>query len=327
MKRKKIWRIVRIAMLYGLALAIVLLAVGYFYQSAGNRNDRSVFKPVGKLVDVFGGKMHVYSGGEGDATVVLSAGWGTVNPYVDFYPLIEKLAGRTRYAVVDNFGYGYSDVTDRKRDIDLIVEEMREGLNQAGQKPPYIMVGHSLASLESIRFAQKYPDEVKGIVLIDGGSPEYYAAHRPLTFISHAQRFLVRFGIARALYHFDGFEESLASDRNGLKLLPEKLKEMDRVSSLLIANNKNITDEMRQSRNNAKKVIEGTKPLAVPLIAMTAGSFGKATTDWLNSQKELPLWSKEGKQILVDDANHYIHLYRPDLVAEAILSLEPTNNP
>lgn len=321
MTRRKLWRFVRKTLLYGTALLILLLCAGFMYQQAGARNDQSRYKPVGKLVDVFGRKMHIYSGGEGHSTVLFNAGWGTVNPSVDFYPLYDKLAGQVRFAVIDNFGYGYSDMTDRKRDIDLIVEEMHEGLKQSGDKPPYIMVGHSLSSLESIRFAQKYPDEVKGIVLLDGGSPELYSEQPPLTVISHVQSLLIRFGVARGLYHINGFAESVASERNGLKLLPDDLKELDRISTLLKGNNPNMTDEMRQSQNNAKKVLQGNKPLDVPLTAITAGEFGKVASSWLESQKALPSWSLSGKQILVEDADHYVHHYRPDLVVEEILKM------
>ncbi len=311
----------RRTVLYGLVLLIILLTVGFVYQWAIVRNDLPKYQPMGKQYDVYGHKMHIYTGGEGQTTVVFNAGWGTINPYVDFYPLYEKIDKQTRFAVIDRFGYGYSDLTDRKRDIDNIVDEIHELLQVSDQQPPYILVGHSLGSLETIRFAQKYPDEVKGIVLLDGGSPEYYAHQSPLTLVSLFQRFLVRSGVARILYHFDGFEESLASERNGLELLPDKLKELDRLSTLLKANNKNITDEMRQSQNNAKKVLEGKKPLDVPLTVITAGSFGKVSKNWLDSQVALSSWSVSSKQVMVVDAEHYVHQYRPELIGKEILTL------
>ncbi|MCD9022052.1 alpha/beta fold hydrolase [Cohnella silvisoli] len=318
---RRFWKFTRKGMLYGLALLIVLLAIGFTYQWASARHDWDKYKPVGSQYDVLGHKMHIYTGGQGDTTVVFNAGWGTVNPYVDFYPLYDKIEKDARFAVIDRFGYGYSDMTDRKRDIDNIVEETHELLKASGEHPPYIFVGHSLGSLETIRYAQKYPEEVKGIVLVDGGSPEYYAKQSPLTAISLFQRFLVRSGVARALYHFDGFTESVASERNGLKLLPDELKELDRLSTLLRANNRNITDEMRQSQRNAQEVVKGKKPLDIPITVLTAGSYGKAASDWLESQKALPSWSVQGKQVIVEDAEHYIHHYHPERVADEILEL------
>ncbi|MET3696973.1 pimeloyl-ACP methyl ester carboxylesterase [Bacillus oleivorans] len=318
---KRLWRLTRKTLLFGLAFLIVFLGVGLVYQWVGVRNDLPKYKPPGELYDVFGSKMHLYTGGEGQSTAIFIAGWGTVNPYVDFYPLYEKIDDHTRFAVIDRFGYGYSDLTDRKRDIDNIVEEIHELLIKAEIQPPYILVGHSLGSLETIHYAQKYPDEVKGIVLLDGGSPEYYANQTPLTGVSLLQRFLVQSGVARTLYHIDGFAESLASERNRLEQLPNELKDLDRMSSLLKANNKNITDEMRQSQLNAMKVLEGKKPLDVPMTIITAGRFGKQDQDWMDSQAALTSWSSSGNQVILEEAEHYVHHYRPDLVAKEILTI------
>lgn len=171
------------------------------------------------------------------------------------------------------------------------------------------------------RFVQKYPDEVKGIVLLDGGSPEYYAKQTPLTVVSLLQPFLVKSGVVRVLYHFEGFAESLASDRNRLKQLPNELKELDQISTLLKANNKNITDEMHQSQLNARKVLKGKKPLDVPMTVITAGEFKKQQSDWIDSQATFTSWSDMGNQVILEEAKHYIHHYHPDLVAKEILNI------
>ncbi|WP_255570746.1 alpha/beta fold hydrolase [Cohnella sp. CFH 77786] len=267
--------------------------------------------------------MHLYAGGEGPVTVVFSAGWGTANPYADFYPLNEKLESKVRIAVYDRFGYGFSDMTERKRDIDGIAEEIHQLLERSGQRPPYVFAAHSLGSLEAIRYAQKYPDEVKGIVFIEGGSPEYYAASQPLTAVPLAYRFAVKSGIARLLYSVGGFADWMADDRNGLRLLPPELKEMDRVSTLLLAGNRNMTDEIRLSRENAETVLRGKKLLGVPITVLTADAFGKLSEDraWQSSQAAFPSWSAEGRQIVVPNAAHYLHHYAPDLVAAEILKL------
>ncbi|MEH7511369.1 alpha/beta hydrolase [Gottfriedia acidiceleris] len=299
----------------------VLLIIGTLYQWIGINMDTKNYKPVGQIVKIHGNKMHLYTEGKGDTTVVFASGWGTVQPYVDYYPLFSKLSIDTKIAVYDRFGYGFSDLTNRERDIDSIVEEVHELLKKSNQNPPYIFVGHSLGSLETIRFAQKYPDEVKGIVLLDGGTPEYYEKAPLLTSISYIQRFIVKTGIVRILTKSNRFMDELYNERNGLKFIPEPLRELDRKATVMIANNRNITDEMRQSRNNAKKVINGPKPLNIPIIALTAGSFGSADKNWLSSQQEWKNWSTDVTQIVVEDANHYIHQYQPELVVEKIKKL------
>lgn len=85
-----------------------------------------------------------------------------------FFSIVRGLRQHAKIAVYDRFGYGYSDLTGRKRDIDSITDEVHELLQVSGQKPPYLFVGHSLGALETIRYAQRYPEEVKAILLIDG---------------------------------------------------------------------------------------------------------------------------------------------------------------
>lgn len=307
-------------MIFVVSLFIILI-IGYMYQTESEIRDAKTYKPVGKLYDIENKKMHLYTGGKGDITVVFSSGWGTVNSYVDFYPLYDKISNFAKFAVYDRFGYGYSNIKDKKRDIDIMVDEIHELLIKSDQKPPYIFVGHSLASLETIRYDQKYKNEVKGIVLIDGGNPDFYADTKPVTFISIFQRQLINFGLARVLYKNDSFAKSLNSERNELKLLPLELKELDKTSTLLKANNKNITDEMRRSQENAKRVVNGGKLQGIPLTIITSGDFGNANKEWLNSQKKLKGWSDDSKQLVVQDTKHYIHQYHPNIIANEIVDI------
>ncbi|MEK5236992.1 alpha/beta hydrolase [Paenibacillus sp. FSL L8-0470] len=306
-----------------LVALIVLAGLGAAYQWYGSTQDRKNYSPAGGLYQVKGGKMHLYTEGAGSTTVVFAAGWGTANPYADFSPLYEGLRQHAKIAVYDRFGYGYSDLTGRKRDIDSITDEVHELLQVSGQKPPYLFVGHSLGALETIRYAQRYPEEVKGILLIDGGSPEYYESSPELKLVSGIYKGLRATGILRALYHVNGFAEWVASDSNGDKLLPGKLKEINRKAVLLLAGNRNMTDEIRQSQENARVVLAGSKPLPVPVTVLTADYFGKLDDDaaWMDSQAVLPAWSVKGKQIIVPDSSHYIHSYQPQRVVEELLQL------
>ena len=303
---------------YTFVFLVIIFAVGFTYQGINVSKDIKKYTPVGKMYKVYGKKMHIYTGGEGDSTVVFNAGWGTPNPYVDFSPLYKKLEKDTRYAVIDRFGYGYSEMTDRKRDIDNIVDETRKLLKESGQKPPYVLVGHSLASLETIRYAQRYPDEVKGIVLVDAGNPEYYSKQKTATVFSQAMGFIRASGLLRMAYQIN--EDFFIQPRNSLEFVPAKLKEIIQAFTLIKLGNKNVTDEMRQIRNNAEKVSED-QSLQVPLTVLTADSFGKIKGDWLESQIELSAWSSSGKQIVVKEANHSIHHYQPDIIAAEILSM------
>lgn len=316
--RTRLWKTV----VFGLLAILVLLVSGAIYEGVSARQDLKSYKPSGKLYKIDGKNMHVYNQGQGDVTVVFASGWGTANPYVDFYPLYEKLTPHVKIAVYDRFGYGYSDTTDKKRDIDTITNEIHEVLQASGQKPPYLFVGHSLGSLEVIRFAQKYPDEVQGIVMLDSGSPEYYYddKEKPVTggFIN---KLLIKTGVIRMMFHSDSVVESTLAIRNGLKFVPDELKEVDLKASLLKLENKNINDELHRSQANAKTVLDDKKPFPFPLTVLTSDYLGVTDDVWNKYEEEFTSWSLQAKQLVIKDTEHYIHQYRPDLVADEILAL------
>ncbi|RIX51449.1 alpha/beta hydrolase [Paenibacillus nanensis] len=308
--------------LYVIAGMLLLLAIGALYQWMGVQKDRDHYVPVGDLYEVNGHRMHLYTEGTGDATVVFASGWGTVSPYADFYPLTERVASFAKVAVYERPGTGFSELTDQRRDIDVMVEEIHSLLQLSGQKPPYVFVAHSLGSLETVRYAQTYPGEVQGILLIDGGTPEYYAEAPAVTAMSHLQRFAVNTGIARVIMQSGKLAKSIQSERNELRLLPAELQELEKRALLLKGFNRNMTDELGLSRANAKKVAEGKKPLEIPLIALTADRFGSRNNKaWLESQRSWASWSPDAEQVVIRDSKHYIHLYHPDLVAKEVEKL------
>ncbi len=68
-------------------------------------------------------------------------------------------------------GYGGSDPAVTPRDGAHIVDELRTLLRRQGLMPPYVLVGHSLGGLYMQLFARQYPDEVRGLVLVDATHP------------------------------------------------------------------------------------------------------------------------------------------------------------
>lgn len=118
--------------------------------------------------------MSIYIEGEGETTLVFMSGGGTCSPILDFKSLYSLLSDNCKIAVVEKFGYGFSDVVDGSRDIDSILENTRAALSAAGLNAPYVLCPHSMSGLEALYWAQKYPDEVSAIIGLDMAVPQYY---------------------------------------------------------------------------------------------------------------------------------------------------------
>ncbi len=91
--------------------------------------------------------------------------WTTVQP---------KLTKFGRVVSYDRLGSGASTRSKRPRVATNFVEELRQGLKNAGLQPPYLLVGHSYGGLMVRLFASRYPNEVSGLVLVDPAIENFY---------------------------------------------------------------------------------------------------------------------------------------------------------
>ena len=124
---KKTLKIVGKVLLGLLILMVLLLVILAVYNQIMLRKNRSLYEtPLGQLVEVDGHNMSVYTEGEGNHTIVFLSGYGTASPILDFKPLYSRLSDKYRIAVVEKFGYGFSDEIDGDRDMDTILRQDRE---------------------------------------------------------------------------------------------------------------------------------------------------------------------------------------------------------
>lgn len=129
-------------------------------------DDPAYTKPQ-QLVDVGGGRhLNLYCRGEGSPTVVFDSGLGdSTVAWALVQPVIAK---KTRTCSYDRAGLGFSDAGNRPNDAKNDAEDLHALLQAAHIAPPYILVGHSAAGLAVRVFADRYRDEVVGMVIVDG---------------------------------------------------------------------------------------------------------------------------------------------------------------
>ncbi|GLQ47808.1 hypothetical protein GCM10007862_28590 [Dyella lipolytica] len=129
-------------------------------------DDPAYTKPQ-QLVDIGGGRrLNLYCRGDGSPTVVFDTGlgastvaWGLVQP---------TIAKKYRACSYDRAGIGFSDAATRPSDAQNDAEDLHALLHAAHVDPPYILVGHSAAGMAVRVFADRYRDEVVGMVIVDG---------------------------------------------------------------------------------------------------------------------------------------------------------------
>lgn len=157
------------------AVIAVFMIVGAILHTTYYKGKLGLIKPYGKLVDVDGGQMHVYSMGNGEKTIVLLPGQGVSLPSAEFSPLMRKLSQKYTVVCVEYFGIGFSSGSSKPRSCENYVEETRAALVSAGFKAPYVLMPHSISTIYSEYYAAKYPEEVEAVISLDGTSSAFYA--------------------------------------------------------------------------------------------------------------------------------------------------------
>ncbi|MGE5416891.1 MAG: alpha/beta fold hydrolase [Acidobacteriota bacterium] len=166
-----------------LGIIVCLNIIGFAVNKIFYANELEAVSPYGQMVEVNGHKMHVYSMGNGEKTIVLLPGFGVSLPSADFGPLMRELSKEYTVVCIEYFGTGFSDQIDTPRTNENYTEEIRTALSLAGFKAPYILMPHSASGIYSEYYAAKYPDEVSAIIMLDTTSTTKPEGKNPPKFV------------------------------------------------------------------------------------------------------------------------------------------------
>jgi pimeloyl-ACP methyl ester carboxylesterase len=158
----------RRAVLYPVFGVLALAGIGGAYETLRTSTDSALADGRG-LVDVGGHRLHIQCMGSGSPTVVLEPGLGESATTMAHW-IVPSVARTTRICVYDQAGHGRSqgapgNRADAARDLHVV-------LQRSQIRGPYVVAGHSLGGIFALSYAQRYPREVAGIVLLDSMHPK-----------------------------------------------------------------------------------------------------------------------------------------------------------
>jgi pimeloyl-ACP methyl ester carboxylesterase len=121
--------------------------------------------PYGHLVEIGGRRLFLYCLGEGERTILLEAG---LNAGHERWALVQPAAAAYgRVCSYDRAGIGWSDPATTPRTSADVVADLQRLITAAQLPGPYVLAGHSLGALHVRLFADTYPAEVFGLLLVD----------------------------------------------------------------------------------------------------------------------------------------------------------------
>jgi pimeloyl-ACP methyl ester carboxylesterase len=288
----------------------VVSVIGFSYEQHARRHEAALFHPPGRLVDIGGYRLHLYCTGAGGLTVVLEHGHSAT--YLDWFRVQPQLATFARVCSYDRPGYGWSDPSPKDRLPSMMAEELHALLKAAGEKPPYILVGHSFGTMNAVMFAHKFPDEVAGMILVDGSTPEslHRASFRTRLW-ERMMQFTMPFGLPRWRGWCGGGLDEISGMIQALTCRSQFFETMNREDSAF----PRTADEM-----NAIATL-GNLPLVVIARDPARGRNPAAEARNIQLQRERAKLSTNSKFIVAEGSAHDVPWARPDVVVEAVRSL------
>ncbi|MGF9696740.1 alpha/beta fold hydrolase [Paenibacillus sp. MABNR03] len=302
--------------LFLVMLSTVLIWIGFHHVM--KLLEQHKYPAIGQYVQIENQRMHIYTKGNGPNTIVLLSGLGTVSPVLDFEPLINEMSNHNRVVVLEPFGYGWSDKTDKKRTVEHIVGELRSALQQLNIKGPYVLMPHSISGIYSMYYAHEYPEEVKAVVGIDATLPAalaYFNESPPA--IPGYMRYAAPIGLARLAVYLDGSaylplaSEGAYSDEN---------LAMTKAMTAWNGYNKNVIQEASELGDNVRKTAQMSFPPDIPVLFFTrddgrVSEDGRSQFTFLQTQ----LTDHPASTILPLQGHHYLHWTKSKEMSEAVL--------
>lgn len=309
-------------------------------------NQQPAIAPPGKLVDIGGYRLHLNCTGKSDPTVVLIPGAGDFS--FDWSLVQPGLSEFTRVCSYDLAGFAWSDPGPVPRTMRQEAYELHTLLKAARLKGPYVLIGHSLGGLIARVYAEAYPSEVAGMVLVD-------ATHEDTTLFLNGKPVKMR-DLARKVdvpavqtikssppkpatrEAIDQFENQLKSTGppkigGTFAKLPSSSQAM-RVWALsqpprVLGGEGFFAEELQAMyESRAKQTFPlGNRPLVVllpkfqygnPPPGLSADEWKRIVDEKRQQKLDFTKLSRNSKVIIAENSGHHIQLDEPQVVIDAI---------
>lgn len=296
-------------LLFLMGAVLVLLLASFIYHRLALQREKASLNPMGQMVSVNGHDMSVFVKGNGPQTLVFLSGAGTASPILDLKDLYDGLSKQYKIVVVERAGYGYSEDTSKSRDVSEVLSETRQALAKAHVSGPYIILSHSMASLETLLWQEKYPSEIQAVIGLDWALPESYSQLRMNSQILRMARLGSQLGLLRYIPSrlYVPNENLSSSDRR----LYQRIAYRQILSQAML-------NESLSVKGNAKKVDAKINSQIPTLLLVSNGegtSFSKE--EWRHYATR---FAKDQKNIELTfyDAPHYLYHYQTKEVVAKI---------
>lgn len=291
-----------------------------------------------KLVDIGGGqRLNLYCLGSGSPAVIFDAGMG--GSTISWALVQSAVSKKTMACSFDRAGLGFSDPARRPSTPLNQSEDLHALLKAALIKPPYVLVGHSMAGMNVRVYADKYPDQVAGMLLVEGSHEDQSALGWAIGETGQKERYDAYLKDAHAcvaeaekglVEGTEAFKKCIGDSNDpqfsaAINEAQKKYAVTVRWQEAVASERENVFYESASETRATRKDFGD-----MPLVVLTHSPYpkGKDETQEIRNQRTL-LWeglhtqvasmSTRGINIIVPNSTHFIQYGHPQVVVDAVL--------
>jgi pimeloyl-ACP methyl ester carboxylesterase len=309
-------------------------------QEPPERMDAVLLQP--HLHDIGGGRrLNLRCVGSGEPTIVFEQGGeGFISNWARVQPALSKLS---RTCFYDRAGFGYSDPPDRPVTALSVTDDLRALLQRAGVDGPVVLVGHSVGGFYATMYANRFPGEVAGLVLVDAGfsgqEPPFAPERRVVEHANNrrGEGYLVR---CAALARAGRLTPDNLAQNRCVAVPPDSTPEEARYVLHAITGPHWYEAELSQSVNyftgddepsvSHQQEMDARRSFGeMPMVVLSRGRLEGAPwrtvaenrlaqQHWRDGHKRLAARSARSRWSIVPDAGHFIQKDKPEVVIEAV---------
>ena len=227
----------------------------------------------------------------GDVVVIFDAGFGTDQEVWGL--VIDSLPAGIRTITYSRAGIGKSSAVSKPRNIPNHLEDLKALKAYLNINQPFIYVTHSYSGLIASEYAEAYPEELQGMVMVE-----------PATL---SQR-----------HQFKAIDEQFIKreDTMLLQYMPEHL----------VADYKLLIEQMDNALKHTRAL-----PKNISVQVLTAGRVSNQPFAFNETEKGKTLWIRQHSELIsnqerqvhhiIDSPHHNLHKTHPELVAKSIVAV------
>jgi len=214
-----------------------------------------------------------------------------------------------------------------------VARDLWAGLDAAGERGPFVLVGHSLGGPYLMVETHDRPAAVAGLVFVDASHPDQIERFKSVLDSEAKLNQLLRFaplaarlGLVRLLTHRDPSQNPTVppralelDDAFAARSMPGMVAEARSLPTTL-----GEADGDRDLGRRWLVVLTARKPPSEAELAqtgLTRDQSDRMRAIWDSLQEEEAGFSSRSRRVRVDDASHYIQFDRPDVVIGAVRSV------